>query len=203
MKRKPTKDAIGAAQPRRVAVAATAVGSPHRLAHTHRLLQRDPRPIEQVRDVADVGRAVGLRTEVRDCRRDRIGRRAEGVRQLRDVDLGVAAECAAGAVCGLGQLVQRGGWYLDVGYHIASALTVEDRRHAERDLVRHYLDRLAAGGVDAPPWDDAWLGLRRGILHGFYLWGITLKVDPAITTVLLERPGTAAADHAVFDAVSS
>jgi len=98
------------------------------------------------------------------------------------------------------QLVQRGPWYLDVGYHIASALTVEDRRRTEKDLVRHYLDELRAAGVHAPSPDDAWLGVRRGILHGFYLWGITLKVDPALTGVLLHRLGTAAADH---DALAS
>lgn len=96
------------------------------------------------------------------------------------------------------QLVQRGPWYIDVGYHLASALTVADRRRTERDLLRGYLDRLRAGGVDAPAWDEAWQGLRRGILHGFYLWSITLKVDPSITSVLLERLGTAAADHAAL-----
>ncbi|MFI5718904.1 aminoglycoside phosphotransferase family protein [Nocardia sp. NPDC051750] len=99
------------------------------------------------------------------------------------------------------QLVQRGPWYLDVGYHIASTLTVEDRRHNEKALLRHYLDHLRAAGVDAPSWDEAWSGIRRGIIHGFYLWGITLKVDPAITTVLQHRLGTAAADHESFAAV--
>jgi hypothetical protein len=96
------------------------------------------------------------------------------------------------------QIVQRGPWYLDVGYHIASALTIEDRRRSEQDLVRHYLDRLGAGGVDAPSWDDAWRGVRRGIVYGFFLWGITLKVDPAVTSKLLERLGTATADHGAF-----
>ncbi|GAA3389352.1 aminoglycoside phosphotransferase family protein [Cryptosporangium minutisporangium] len=96
------------------------------------------------------------------------------------------------------QLVQRGPWYLDVGYHLASALTVDDRRRTERDLVRHYLDRLRAGGVETPSEADAWRGIRRGFVHGFYLWGITLKVDPAVTSVLLTRLGTAAADHDAF-----
>lgn len=99
------------------------------------------------------------------------------------------------------QLVQRGPWYLDVGYHIASALTVEDRRRTERDLVRHYLDRLAARGVDPPRGHDVWLGVRRGIVHGFFLWGITLKVEPAVTATLLERLGTAVADHDAFEAI--
>ena len=98
------------------------------------------------------------------------------------------------------QLVQRGPWYIDVGYHIASALAVDDRRRHEQDLLRHYLDQLAARGIDAPAFDDAQRAVRRGILHGFFLWSITLKVDPAITTALLERLGTAAADHEVFGA---
>jgi hypothetical protein len=101
------------------------------------------------------------------------------------------------------QLVQRGPWYLDVGYHIASALTVEDRRRTEADLLRHYLDRLRSGGVEAPSWDDARLGVRRGIVHGFYLWGITQKVAPAVTRVLQHRLGTAAADHDAFAAVAA
>ena len=42
------------------------------------------------------------------------------------------------------QLVQRGRWYFDVGYHIASTLTVDERRRSERDLLRHYLDALAS-----------------------------------------------------------
>jgi hypothetical protein len=99
------------------------------------------------------------------------------------------------------QLVQRGPWYLDVGYHVASALTVEDRRSTERDLVQHYLDRLTAAGIAVPDSDDVWAGLRRGIIHGLFLWGITMMVDPAITTIMLERLGTAAADHGALDAV--
>jgi hypothetical protein len=99
------------------------------------------------------------------------------------------------------QLVQRGAWYVDVGYHIASALTVPDRRAAEGDLLRHYLDRLSRAGVEAPAWDEAWQGMRRGVVYGFFLWGITLKVDPAVTSVLLHRLGTAAADHDAFAAV--
>jgi hypothetical protein len=99
------------------------------------------------------------------------------------------------------QIVQRGPSYLDVGYHIASALTIEDRRRTERDLVRHYLDRLAAHGVEPPTWDDAWVGVRRGLVYGFFMWGITLKVDPAVTTTLLERLGTAVAEHDAFEAI--
>jgi hypothetical protein len=101
------------------------------------------------------------------------------------------------------QLVQRAPWYIDVGYHLCSALSVEDRRSREQDLVDHYLDRLAGGGVQLPSRDDVWAGLRRGILHGFFLWAITLKVKPPITTELLTRLGTAVDDHDAFDVLGS
>ncbi len=101
------------------------------------------------------------------------------------------------------QLVQRGPWYIDVGYHLAAVLPVEDRRRHEDDLVQHYLDHLRAGGVPVPPDDEVVRGLRRGMVHGFYLWGITALVDPPITTALLERLGTAVDDHdALHDLVT-
>jgi hypothetical protein len=93
------------------------------------------------------------------------------------------------------QLVQRGPWYIDVGYHIASTLTVADRRNNERDLLAAYLDRLQSYGIVTPSVDSALQLLSRGILHGLYLWGITTKVDPSIIAELLHRMGTAAADH--------
>jgi len=100
------------------------------------------------------------------------------------------------------QLVQRGPWYLDVGYHLVSSLTIEDRRANEQELVRHYLTCLAAGGVEPPTEGEVWKGLRRSFLHGFYLWAITLKVDPRVTATLLERLGTAVSDHSAFKEVS-
>jgi hypothetical protein len=93
------------------------------------------------------------------------------------------------------QLVQRGRWYFDVGYHIASTLTVPERRRSERDLLRHYLDALASHGVTPPPWNEAWPAIAGGMLHGFFLWSITTKVQPAVIATLLHRLGTAVADH--------
>jgi hypothetical protein len=96
------------------------------------------------------------------------------------------------------QLVQRGAWYIDVGYHIASSLSVEDRRRSEQDLLSHYLNRLTSHGLAAPSWDEVWFGLCCGIVYGLFLWSITQRVKPEITTTLLGRLGTAAADHEVF-----
>ncbi len=99
------------------------------------------------------------------------------------------------------QLVQRGPWYLDVGYHLASSMGVEDRRSAEHDLLTLYRDRLASKDLVAPSWDEVWFGICCGIVYGMFLWSITQKVKPQITTVLLERLGTAAADHDACDVV--
>ena len=96
------------------------------------------------------------------------------------------------------QLVQRGPWYIDVGYHVASSLSVEDRRTSERDLLEQYLNGLSAKCVDVPSSEEAWFGFRCGIVYGLYLWSITQKVKPEITAVLLGRLGTAAMDHDVY-----
>jgi hypothetical protein len=93
------------------------------------------------------------------------------------------------------QLVQRGSWYLDVGYHIASTLTPQDRRLHERELLTHYLQCLAATGVSVPTFDEGWKTIPRGMLHGFFLWSITYKVEAPVIAVLLHRLGTAVADH--------
>jgi hypothetical protein len=99
------------------------------------------------------------------------------------------------------QLVQRGPWYIDVGYHLGCALTVGDRRQDERALLAAYLERLEAEGGEAPGWDEAWRGIGVGMLYGFFLWAITLKVHPSVTTVMLERLGAAVADHDVYSSV--
>jgi hypothetical protein len=99
------------------------------------------------------------------------------------------------------QLVQRGRWAFDVSYHIASALETADRERSERDLLVHYLVRLRANGVDPPGWDDAWTEYRKGLAYGFFLWAITLMVDPEIIRTLLQRLGTAAAAHDSFAAL--
>lgn len=101
------------------------------------------------------------------------------------------------------QLVHRGPWYLDVGYHIASCLPVEARRTHEENLLSRYLDRLAAAGVEPPTYGGACSEIGLGMVHGFYLWSITQQVRPDITTELLERLGTAVADHGALDALEA
>jgi hypothetical protein len=99
------------------------------------------------------------------------------------------------------QCVRRGHWAIDIGYHITSALPTPVREKHERDLLAHYLEQLAAHGVEAPGWDEAWDQYRQGIVFGFFMWAVTHLVDPEITTTLLQRIGTAAATHDSFGAI--
>ena len=101
------------------------------------------------------------------------------------------------------QVTQYGPWGIDVGYHIASALEPDVRAANERDLLRHYLGALTAAGVsDAPSFDDAWDEYRCGLVHGFFLWAITMYVQPDIIAALLRRLGTAAFELESFAALS-
>ena len=100
------------------------------------------------------------------------------------------------------QLVQGAPWYLDVGYHLGCTLDPVERRGAEADLLAHYLDRLRAEGVEPPSGSELQRGIALGLLYGFYLWAITLKVAPSITTEMLRRLGSAVADHDAYAVAS-
>jgi len=60
-------------------------------------------------------------------------------------------------------------WAWDVSYFVVSALTVDERRDRERDLLAHYLDRLRSHGVDAPAFDAAWLAYRQWNAYGLFV----------------------------------
>lgn len=72
----------------------------------------------------------------------------------------------------------KGQWGSDVAYALSSALDIEDRRAWERDLIRLYVDRLAAAGGPRLNVDDAWLQYRQQLFHGFVFWLFTLGHGP-------------------------
>ncbi len=97
------------------------------------------------------------------------------------------------------QITQWAPWGIDVGYHIASALEPDVRADNERELLQHYLDALRAQGVaTVPSFDVAWDEYRMGLVHGFFLWGITQYVRPEVIAQLLRRLGTAADEHGSY-----
>lgn len=97
------------------------------------------------------------------------------------------------------QTYQHASWALDVAYHINAILTVEQAEQNERRLLAHYLEMLSAGGVEAPSFDEAFEQYRLAAIYGYYMWGITRRVDPAIINVFVDRLGSAVARHESFD----
>jgi hypothetical protein len=63
----------------------------------------------------------------------------------------------------------------DVAYFIASALDVDDRRAAERDLLRCYSDCLGVSGAPPPSDDELWLDYRRHMAFGLMAWLTSLE----------------------------
>jgi hypothetical protein len=80
------------------------------------------------------------------------------------------------------QIVMRGGWAYDYAYALTSALTVENRRTWENDLLRFYLDRLQEAGGEPPPIEDAWLKYRQNAVYGYFCWLSTIAGSAKGTT---------------------
>lgn len=67
-----------------------------------------------------------------------------------------------------------GHWGRDLAYAMTTALAPDDRRAWERDLVALYIDRLAAQGVPAIPFDEAFTIYRQQMLSALAYWTSTL-----------------------------
>lgn len=72
------------------------------------------------------------------------------------------------------QVTSKGHWSRDLAYTITTALTTEQRRTWERDLVHYYLDAFARAGGEAVPFDDAWINYRQQLLTTLAWWTMTL-----------------------------
>jgi hypothetical protein len=96
------------------------------------------------------------------------------------------------------QVLQRGGWALDVAYHIAAVLPVEIAESSERVLLRHYLDTVRHFGGTVPDDEEAWKQYRAAVVYGYYLWAITRRVEPAIINIFVGRLGASVTRHDSF-----
>jgi len=160
-------------------------------------------PAPRVTELMTTDRGEGLPDEVRDGERIYAALAAIGRRTASSPLCLIHGDAHAGnvfqAAGGIGlvdwQLLQRGQWSLDVAYHVAAVLTVDDRRASEEELLRHYLARFTAHGGAAPDFAEAWTRYREALAYGLFLWAITVRVDPSIIRQFIIRLGTAVADH--------
>ena len=106
------------------------------------------------------------------------------------------------------QCLARGHWSRDVAYMITAALTPDDRRAWERDLLVRYLERFAALAGDRPDFDRSFLNYRQQMVHALLMWTITLCHSPLLpnmqpvdaTLTMIGRIATAMADLDALDA---
>ncbi|MBW2507400.1 MAG: phosphotransferase [Deltaproteobacteria bacterium] len=104
------------------------------------------------------------------------------------------------------QLMVRGRWAHDVTYILVTALSTEDRRKDERELLSFYLESLRENGVGNPPTlDDAWEIYRRAVAWGLVIgWLITPPENygETITAANIRRLVDAALDLDTFRLLS-
>ncbi|TGD87547.1 DUF1679 domain-containing protein [Mycolicibacterium sp. CH28] len=100
------------------------------------------------------------------------------------------------------QCLSTGEWALDVVYAVMSALTVEDRRAWERDLLALYLEELARAGGQPPNFDQAWLRYRQQVFHGLIFWLYTIgsgRMQPRMQTQQVSEVNVARMTQAAVD----
>lgn len=105
------------------------------------------------------------------------------------------------------QVARRGNWSLDLGYFLQGALTIADRRLAERDLLDQYRDALGLPADELPSLDEIWLRYRASVAHGLTLWLCTASAGelwqrPDIAIALAQRYSAAYADLQTAEAIA-
>ena len=161
-------------------------------------------PLPLLQEMLDGPRGEGLPSDTRNAERLVGAMKALAARDAQrphylvhgDVHAGNIYRTADGPGLIDWQLLQRGGWALDVAYHIAAVLPVEVAEQEERRLLGHYLAVMR--GLNCPVPDDeevAWLHYREAMIYGYYLWAITRRVDPPIINLFVNRLGSAVTRH--------
>ena len=161
-------------------------------------------PADQLQALLDDGRADGAPPELLDAANlvaalEQVGRHEHTCVLHGDTHTGNVYLDADGRACWFDwQVAQLGNWATDVSYHLATVLSVDDRRAHETDLLRHYLAELAAHGAPAPAWEEAWDLYRRSFPYGYFLWVITRVRDRSEVLAHMPRLIAALADHDTY-----
>lgn len=160
--------------------------------------------VEALQDLLDGPRGEGLPAHVRSAANLGAAMRALAPRDAARPQFLVHGDTHAGNIfrdaegrTGLidWQLLQRGGWALDVAYHVCAVLPVEVAEREERNLLDHYLETMRGQGAVMPDREEAWLQYREAVIYGYYLHAITRRVEPSITVQFVQRLGRAAERH--------
>jgi hypothetical protein len=154
---------------------------------------------DMLQEMLNGPRGIGLSPQVLDARRLVDGLKALAERDARRDQFLVHGDSHAGNIFrtadGPGlidwQLLQRGGWALDVAYHINAVLPVEVAASEERRLLAGYLAEMRSAGFAMPNDEEAWAQYREAAIYGYYLWSITRRVDPEIINLFVNRLGNA------------
>ncbi|HUB58709.1 MAG TPA: oxidoreductase family protein, partial [Mycobacterium sp.] len=106
------------------------------------------------------------------------------------------------------QMVRRGNFSLDLGYFLQGALTIEDRRQHERDLLDEYRRALRLPDDEMPTAEEIWLRYRASVAHGLAIWIATLSGGdawqrPEICLAFAQRYSAALVDLDTRDALDS
>lgn len=104
------------------------------------------------------------------------------------------------------QVVRRGHPALDLGYFLQGAVTVDDRRRGEHDLVREYHAALDVPAEQRPTFEDVWLRYRASAAHGVTIWVATAASNwqrPEVSVPLAQRYAAAFADLDAVDALDA
>ena len=159
---------------------------------------------ERLQELLDDGRAADLPPEIVDAGRIRSAFSTLAKWASKNPDSVIHGDAHAGNLYltpsgkpGLidWQVLQLGPWVLDVAYHVAAVLDVEDRERNERSLLNDYLSNRTSMGDDMPSIDDAWDMYRNALAYGFYMWSITHRVEVPIRNMFFKRLDSAVAHH--------
>jgi hypothetical protein len=96
------------------------------------------------------------------------------------------------------ETIQTGNWAQDVAYHLATVLSIDDRRANERELVRHYLGELAVNGGPSIGFEEGYELYRRSFSHGYLFWVITMIRGRDEVLAHMPRLAAALKDHDTY-----
>jgi hypothetical protein len=105
------------------------------------------------------------------------------------------------------QVARRGNFSLDLGYFLQGAITTEDRRAHERELLEVYRNELELPAAELPSAKEIWLRYRASVAHGLTLWLATASAGelwqrPDIALALAQRYSAAYEDLQTAEALA-